>query len=974
MNRDSAASPPSSQGADPVGTRLDSWKEVAAYLKRHVATVRRWEKCEGLPIHRHMHAKLGSVYAYASELDTWFEGRRPDCTPRACGSASRAERALSARLPPPPPIAAMPAWPVAIVGRDAELRRLAGTWGEACRGRRQLVFIAGDAGAGKSRLAFEFARSVAAEATLLLGQSDRDAATPFAPFVAILQWLVRATPPGTLRKYLTGIGGSVELARFVPQIARLVSRGPEADVASAEGQRYRMFEAFAELLRASSDAAPLLLLVEDVHRADRDSLQLLRHLSRSLADAAICIVVTCREPEAGPASRDILDDLCREVSATRIVLGGLAEDDVSRFVAFWLRRDPSPSLPRFLARITEGNPLFIGEMLRHLEETRRLGLAIETPSTVAELGLPESIRELIGRRLSRLSEASHHLLTLASVLGREFNLSVVERLTELPEALVLGAIDEAVAARIIVEDACIPGRFSFTHTLIRETLYGGLTLSRRVRLHHRIGEALERQCHARRGPIADLAYHFGQAAVYRDAEKAIGYAVQAGDHAAGTLAFEEAARYYELALQTLDSPRFGSEVDETRFDLQTRRARCLSQVGQWASASSGLETARGLLSPDDVVRRCEVALRLAETSFWLMDVAAVRRFGDEARTLADGIGRDDLVADALAWIASAAVADGDVQRGMEIDRQALARARDVRSFALARVPLTLYWAGRTGEAVERAAKTVERARASEDPALLLYALSHWGLSLSGAGRYDEALRAFDEARTFGRRCGALPLLARATSMSVAPLLSLGDLAGATMRALEARDLARRVGFEPPLVSADLDLLLISARSQDPGRADSLLEEVAGAVAHAGGWHKWKWQLRLWQARAELAMTRGSPADAIVAAQNVVEQSRLRSRPKYEALGLAVRARARHRLGLRQAVTDARAAVRVARQLADPAVLLECLRLLLDVDGSDGSLTEARRTVSRILEQLSEDRLRRAFLKGIDSRISPVGSS
>jgi tetratricopeptide (TPR) repeat protein len=957
-----------------VRTRLDSWKQIAAYLERHIATVRRWEKCEGLPIHRHMHTKLGSVYAYASELDAWFDGRRSDCTGPSRGPASRAGRALSARLPPPPPIAAMPAWPVDIVGRDVELRRLAEVWREACRRRRQLVFIVGDAGAGKSRLAFEFARSVAAEATLLLGQSDGDAVTPFAPFVAILQWLVRATPPRRLRKYLAGIGGSIELARLVPEIAKLISAGPEASVAAADGQRFRMFEAFAGLLRETSGGAPLLLLVEDAHRADRDSLQLLRHLSWSLADAAICIVVTWREAEAGAASRDILDDLRRDLSAVRIALGGLAEDAVHRFVASWLRRDSPPSLPRFLGRLTDGNPMFIGEMLRHLEEAGRLGLAIETPSTVAELGLPESIRELIGRRLSRLSEASHHLLALASVLGREFDLSVVEILTELPEALLLDAIDEAVAARIIVEDGRTPGRFSFTHTLIREALYSGLTPSRRVRLHHQVGEALERQCHARRGVIIDLAYHFGQAAVYRGAEKAIGYAVQAGDHAAGSLAFEEAARYYELALHTLDSPRFGSEVDETRFDLHIRRARCLSQVGQWASAKSGLETALGLLSPEDVVRRCEVALRLAETSFWLTDVAAVRRFGDEARAQADGIGRDDLAADALAWIASAAVADGDVQRGMEIDRQALARARDVRSFALARIPLTLYWAGQTGEAIERAAKMVERARESEDPALRLYALSHWGLSLSGAGRYDEALRAFDEAHTLGRRCGALPLLARATSMSAAPLLGLGDLAGATTRALEARDLARRVGFEPPVVSAGIDLLLIFARSQNPGRADSLLEEMAGAVAHAAGWHKWKWQLRLWQARAELAMARGNPADAIVAAQNVVEQSRLRSRPKYEALGLAVRARARHRLGLRQAVTDARAAVSVARRLADPAVLLECLRLVLDVDGSDDSLTEARRTVTRILEQLSEENLRRAFLMAVDSRISPVGSS
>jgi len=554
------------------------------------------------------------------------------------------------------------------------------------------------------------------------------------------------------------------------------------------------------------------------------------------------------------------------------------------------------------------------------------------------------------------------------VVGREFSLPVVEALADLPEPVVLDAIDEAVAANVIVEDPRAPGRFSFTHSLVRETLYGGLTAARRVRLHHRIGEALERQCAPGRLPLGDLAYHFGQAAGYRDADKAITYAVRAGDHASAALALEDAARYYDMALRTLDLPAFGPEVDDKRFDLHTSRARSFAQVGEWASAKSAFETALSRLKPPEDVKRCESLVSLAETSFWLIDVEGVRRFASEAQTLAERIGRDDLWADALAWVASAKVADGDVLGGIAIDRQALTRVGGIRSFALARVPLTLYWAGQTVEAVERAAQAVERARESEDPAFLLYALQHWGLGLSGAGRYDEALRAFDEAQTFGRLCGALPLLARATSMSVAPLLSLGDLEGATNRALEARELAYRVAFEPPLVSAGIDLLLISARSEDPGRAESWLDEVARAVQQARGWHAWKWSLRLWQARAELALARGNFTDAITAAHNVVEQSRSRSRLKYEALGLSVRARAQHRLGVRQAREDAQAAADLARRLADPAVLLECLAVLLEVDGSDEVLAEARGTVQRILGALSPEPLRRAFLATVSPKV------
>ena len=204
-------------------------------------------------------------------------------------------------------------------------------------------------------------------------------------------------------------------------------------------------------------------------------------------------------------------------------------------------------------------------------------------------------------------------------------------------------------------------------------------------------------------------------------------------------------------------------------------------------------------------------------------------------------------------------------------------------------------------------------------------------------------------------------------MSVAPLLSLGDLGGATARALEARELAHRVAFEPPLVSAGIDLLLIFARSRDPGRAESLFDETARAVQKASGWHAWKWNMRLWQARAELALARGAWTEAIRAATNVVDQSRPRHRLKYEALGLATRARARHRLGLRQSVDDAHGAVHVARSLADPAVLLECLGLLLELDGSDALLAEARQTAHSILGALSHESLRCAFLRTISSR-------
>ena len=960
------------------GKRLESWKQIAAYLDRHVTTVRRWEKQESLPVHRHAHSKLDSVYAYPSELDAWIESRKPDQSGTPSPNATPGAPARSGFLAAPPSLSGLPPWPVVLLGREREIELLEKAWTAASRGQQQVLLISGDPGQGKTRLALELARSVAQRATVLLAACDREALVPFAPFVTMLQWLLRGSADKTLRRYLKDVEGSSELVQLVPEIAKQVPRAPELLPATAEGRRFRMFEAFAQLLILISRDCPMLLLFEDFQWADTGSLIFLRHLIRSSRNAAICIVITHREnePARTELSEEILQNIRREFSATRIRLGGLAEDDVRRFIEMWPNHVAPHWLTELIIKTTEGNPFFITEMLAHFGDGRRFaGMKLPgTPVALADIGLPEDIRQLIRCRLAHLSPASRRLLTLGAVIGREFNLELVEALANLPEDELLDRIEEAVAAGVLAETPGAPGRFSFTHALIRETLYSDIVAARRVRFHHRIGEALERLSQPDRLPLGQLAHHFTEAAGYRGPEKAIDYAVRAGDDASAGLALEDAARYYGMALRALDLLPHRSVVGDKRFDLHTKCGRSFFQVGQWALAKVEFELALSFLNPAEGVKRCELLVNLAEASFWLMDVRALRSSAREAELLADGIGRDDLWANARAWTASAEVADGDVLGGIETDRQTLARAGGIRSFGLARVPLTLYWAGRSSEAVRHGAQAVEQARESGEPAFLLYALQHFGISLSGAGRYDEALRAFDEACTFGRQCGAFPLLARAMSMSVAPLLSLGDFDGAARRAMEARELAHRVAFEPPLVSAGIDLLLIYARSQEPGRAEPLLAKVEHAVQQASGWHAWKWRMRLSQARAELASASGNWMDAITFAGNVIEQSETRSRPKYQALGLATRARARGQLGMRQAVDDARAAVIIARRLSDPAVLLECLGVLLEQDGNNDIFVEWQRTVESILGALTHEPLRRTFMAGIPARIAGVDSA
>jgi len=233
--------------------------------------------------------------------------------------------------------------------------------------------------------------------------------------------------------------------------------------------------------------------------------------------------------------------------------------------------------------------------------------------------------------------------------------------------------------------------------------------------------------------------------------------------------------------------------------------------------------------------------------------------------------------------------------------------------------------------------------------------------MSGVGRYAEGVNAFNEARQFGRKYGALAQHARATSMSAGFRLSVFDFEQAEALQLEARDIARSAGWHPPVISAGIDLLLIAARRHDPGAVEKLLHETAAAAATTPGWHDWLWGLRLCEARAELALASDSFDTSIAEATEALEQSHAKGRPKYEALALITRARALHSMGrTRNALVDAHRSVAVARSTGDPALLLPALDIVLALDGNDELADEARALSARIAQALPDDMMKRRF--------------
>ncbi len=843
-------------------------------------------------------------------------------------------------------------------GREEELSAMERAWQCAKARNRQVMLVAGEAGIGKTRIIGEFARRCLSAATTLVGHCDEEALTPYQPFVEALTQLLDQFTDAELAQQMRDGDLSPELARLVPNLA---ARLPELDrgtVIDPESERFRLFQAVDRLFSSAAERTPLLILLDDLHWADKSSLLLLRHLARGSPTTAMFVIGTYRRDGVErTALGALLADLQRDQGAARLALRGLPVEDAEKLVQAITGRLPSRAFMKSLTSETSGNPFFIREVVQHLKDAGELDQVDGTRSTAQAVRrfVPESVNEVINQRLVRMTEQCNRALSLASVLGREFRMEVLARVGAFLEDELLDALEAAQSAGLIVEEHGVQGRFSFSHALIREVLYEKLSETRRIRLHCRIAEVLESNSSADELPLADLAYHFVQAASLNGYERAVDYATRAAREATQSLAHEEAAQFYELALQAIAHRAPAREIDDLRADLHAKRGDALASVGSWPAAKEAFDAALQFLHSSRLERRAELLLKLAMAHFWLLDVAALRPLVTEALGLAERVARQDLAAEALGWLGRAAQADGDLEAAMAVDRRALASPGVVLTGSLVFSPLTLYLAGELPQALNLSRKVLDETRNASESSPLNYALTHYGLALAANGRYAEAAVTFDEARQFAKSCGAFPLLARATAMASGWQLDVFEFAKAEELQWEAREIANEAAFVPSQASAGIDLLLLFARQGNPGRAESLMRETEEAVVRARGWHEWMFRMRLEQARAELALARSDWPTAITSATSAVKQSQKMARGKYEAAALAVRAQALQASGkTREAIVDANAAWQKAQRVGDPALQIRVLAPLLQIIGDDKLLHQLRAIVGKVLTALPPD--------------------
>ena len=454
-----------------------------------------------------------------------------------------------------------------VVGRSEERTMLEQSFTDACAQRGNITLIRGEPGIGKSCLAWSFSEQAQkAGARVVFGQCHETLGSP--PFWPWLQVL----------KMLHGSGGAkiASSARIFESMAETSDNGPSTFAGSVGSEQFLLFNRIANFLAETAETQTLLIILDDLHWADRSSLLLLTHLCRKLAEQPIMIIGTYREMEVTRKHPlfESLGDMGREIKLRRIGLKGLSKDDVSGFLQQRIDLTLSAELVQTLYDKTEGNPLFVAEVTDLLQQKKS-----HLQRGQFSLEIPDGIQEAIGQRLNLLSEDCNELLSMAAVIGRNFSIRILdELLPDTDQFHTLQILEEATSRGILRESDSTVGEFQFSHVLMRDILYKELSLARKIILHGKVANILvELENKGAQQSLGEIARHYYQALQSGQSEKALDYAVRAGRHAYALAAFDEALDYYELALDVISVDERGRESikSQTLIDV----VKCLHAQG-----------------------------------------------------------------------------------------------------------------------------------------------------------------------------------------------------------------------------------------------------------------------------------------------------------------------------------------------------------------------------------------------------------
>jgi class 3 adenylate cyclase len=755
----------------------------------------------------------------------------------------------STTLPLPAFVDTAPGFPFA--GRHEAFDLLLAAWKESWEGARRAVLVSGEPGIGKTRLVTELVRHTHDEGTTILwGRCDEELGAPFEPFAEALQHYAHHVPPEQLRAELGPLGG--ELTRVLPELSSRVPGLAEPVASDPETERHRLFEAVTDLLGELSQEGAAILVLDDIHWSDKPSLLLLRHVLRAATPMRLLVLCTYRDTDLDRTHplADVLADLRRVPGVTRLDLDGLDTSEVTALMeatAGHELEDAGIELAAALHAETQGNPFFVGEVLRHLAES---GAIVQRDGrwtsdlTLADVGIPEGIREVVGRRLSRLSDATNRALAVAAVIGATFDLSTIEVAGGPQGDELFDALDEAAQHALVRAVPGAHGRYAFAHALVRSALYEELTTNRRVRMHWQVACALEAR-HAQHidDHLDELAHHFAEGALAGDPGKAVEYCRRAGARADTELAFEAAARHYEAALGALE---LVSDAEPTlRCDLDYARAMALSNGSDERTREAAFAAISSARRTGDATRLANAAMILSRTSGTSQPVVDPELVAALEEAL-DAVGDHDdaLRARLLSTLAVELQWGPEAERRMRLAAEALALARSTGDPEALSLVLRRSWSlldfssPRVHEYVATLDEAEAIARQSNDRAALgnvlrdrAFLLASRGDGAAFAAHLDEAGRIVDSLRR--------PRASWGSHNDRAVLAAFqGDLEGAERLAMEAFPLGQAANIDDATVLSMLGGILYQIR-QAQGRLDELVPLVQARVEGAPDVPVWR---------------------------------------------------------------------------------------------------------------------------------------
>jgi len=692
------------------------------------------------------------------------------------------------------------------VGRAAELAEMQHGLDEAVNGQGRLFLLAGEPGIGKTRLADEVATAARGRGALVLwGRSWESGGAPaYWPWTQIVRAVSReAHLADEARHLLTllaptrDVGGS--------EANRGVDATPAGDFEQA---RFSLFDTVTSFLHHAAQQRPLVMILDDVHASDLPSLLLLRFVARELRSAPWLIVATYRELEVSgdPPRHTLLGEIARE--GRLLKLQGLSRADVDCYIRSIDFTEAPAALANAVYGTTEGNPLFVTEVLQLI--ARDPTLAAQAISTPTALAIPDPLRAIIRRRFVPLSDAARHVLGVAAVIGREFDLPVLERAVE-SEALgdvgVLTVLDEACRVGLVSAQPNSVGRYTFSHALIRETLYDDLGPSTQARRHRAVGNALETVWRGDLAPHwAEMAHHFCRAAADGDVDAAVAYAQQVGTRAQSLLAYEEAVKHFEQALAALRLRAGGPALGDARL-----RCEILLALGDAQWGAGNLVEMRATFQ-----RAAEVARGLAAEGPSLLARAALGMGGRQQRS--------------HAWY------DDDLVRLLEEALIAFEPGDSpLRARVMARLAYALYLVPGSYDRRRRLCEeAVQMARRVGEPRTLRWVLNDWRWALWGPSTSDDRTVVTSELLELAERTGDRELALIEHTWRLVDMLERADIAALDAELARVRQLAgelRRPWFLSYVGRFEAMQAMLEGRFEDCERFAEESLAVAQRVKH-----------------------------------------------------------------------------------------------------------------------------------------------